>query len=142
MTDKVNVMIARRPSVLVVEDEMLLQTTLSAFLTLHDFVTFRASDVDQALDILARERIDAVTLDIRLPDPRGTKRNGFTILTFLRTHPVHAQLPVVIFTGMPLTPEEETIAKRFRAEVIYKPDPYRLVVEGLTRLLSAQSAQP
>jgi CheY-like chemotaxis protein len=135
-------MIAKRPSVLVVEDEILLQTTLSAFLTLHDFITYRASDVDQALDILSRERIDAVTLDIRLPDARGTKRNGFTILTFLRAHPVHAQLPVVIFTGMPLTTEEEALAKRCRAEVIYKPDPYRLVAEGLTRLLAAQSAHP
>jgi CheY-like chemotaxis protein len=134
-------MIARRPAVLVVEDEVLLQTTLSAFLTLHDFVTFRASDVDQALDILSRERIDAVTLDIRLPDARGTKRNGFTILTFLRAHPVHEQLPVVIFTGMPLTDDEEALAKRFRAEVIYKPDPYRLVVEGLARMLAAQQPQ-
>jgi DNA-binding response OmpR family regulator len=131
-------MIPRRRCVLVVEDEELLQTTLSAFLTLNEFVTFRASDVDRALDILSRERIDAVTLDIRLPDPSGTKRNGFTILTFLRAHPVHAQLPVVIFTGMPLTLEEEELATRLRAEVIYKPDPYRLVVEGLTRMLAAQ----
>jgi DNA-binding response OmpR family regulator len=129
-------MTERRPAILVVEDEALLQSTLSAFLTLHDFTTFRASDVEQAEKILGRERIDAVTLDIKLPDARGTKRNGFTLLKSLRATPAHAHLPVVIFTGMPMTEEEEALAKRLRAEVIYKPDPYRLVVEGLTRLLA------
>jgi DNA-binding response OmpR family regulator len=126
----------RRPTVLVVEDEALLQTTLSAFLTLNNFTTFRASDVEEAEKILARERIDAVTLDIKLPDARGTKRNGFTLLESLRATPAYAHLPVVIFTGMRMTDEEEQRAKRLRAEVIYKPDPYRLVVEGLTRLLA------
>jgi DNA-binding NtrC family response regulator len=104
----------RRPAILVVEDEALLQSTLSAFLTLHHFTTFRGSDVEQAEKILERERIHAVTLDIKLPDARGTKRNGFTLLT----------------------EEEEALALRLHAEVIYKPDPYRLVVEGLTRLLA------
>ena len=126
----------RRPAVLVVEDEALLQATLSAFLTLHHFTTFRASDVDEAEKILGREQIDAVTLDIKLPDARGMKRNGFTLLESLRATPAHARLPVVIFTGMPMTEEEEQLAKRLHAEVIYKPDPYRLVVEGLTRLLA------
>jgi len=129
----------RRPAVLVVEDEALLQSTLSAFLTLHHFTTFRASDVEEAEKILGRERIDAVTLDIKLPDARGTKRNGFTLLKSLRATPAHAHLPVVIFTGMPMTEEEEQLAKRLHAEIIYKPDPYRLVVEGLTRLLARTS---
>jgi chemosensory pili system protein ChpA (sensor histidine kinase/response regulator) len=129
-------MTERRSAVLVVEDEVLLQSTLSAFLTLNNFTTFRASDVEQAEKILGRERIDAVTLDIKLPDARGTKRNGFTLLKSLRATPAHAHLPVVIFTGMPMTEEEEALAKRLHAEVIYKPDPYRLVVEGLTRLLA------
>jgi chemosensory pili system protein ChpA (sensor histidine kinase/response regulator) len=129
-------MTERRSAVLVVEDEALLQSTLSAFLTLNNFTTFRASDVEQAEKILGRERIDAVTLDIKLPDARGTKRNGFTLLKSLRATPAHAHLPVVIFTGMPMTEEEEALAKRLHAEVIYKPDPYRLVVEGLTRLLA------
>lgn len=130
----------RRPAVLVVEDEALLQTTLSAFLTLNHFTTFRASNVEEAETILGRERIDAVTLDIKLPDARGTKRNGFTLLKSLRATAAHAHLPVVIFTGMPMTEEEEALAKRLHAEVIYKPDPYRLVVAGLTRLLASPRA--
>ena len=130
----------RRRVVLVVEDEALLQTTLSAFLTLNDFTTFRASSVEEAETILGREHVDAVTLDIKLPDARGTKRDGFTLLRWLRATPAHADLPVVIFTGMAMTDEEEALAKRLHAEVVYKPDPYRLVVEGLTRLLGGQRA--
>jgi len=129
-----------RPSVLVVEDQDLLQTTLSAFLTLNNFTTYRASDVEQALEVLGRQHIDAVTLDIRLPDAQGRKRNGLTLLRYLRERPEYERLPVVIFTGMPMSDEEELLARRLSAEVVYKPDPYRLVLDGLNRLLGTSSS--
>jgi DNA-binding response OmpR family regulator len=125
----------RRRSVLVVEDEPALQTSLSAYLTLHDFETFRASSVDDALKVLGRENIDAVTLDVSLPDEQGMQRTGFTLLTFLRATAAYKNLPVVIFTGVPLAPDDEQHALQLGAAVIYKPQPFGVLLESLSRLL-------
>ena len=125
----------QRRAVLVVEDEPTLQTTLSAFLTLNEFATFRASSVDEALKILGREHIDAVTLDIRLPDEQGMQRTGLTLLNFLRATPPYERLPVVIFTGVPLSPKDAQHARRLNAEVIYKPQPFGVLLASLARLM-------
>ena len=130
---------AHAPVVLVVEDELSVQTTYCATLTLMGFKTHHADTVDRALEILNTERIDAVSLDLRLPDPRGLDRSGLTLLAYLRATKEHAHLPVVIFTGVPLSPEEEVLIQRDNAEVFYKPQRYTTLVECLTRMLGAAS---
>ena len=97
---------AHAPAVLVVEDEPSVQTTYCATLTLMGFKPHHADTVDRALEILANERIDAVSLDVRLPDPKGLERSGLTLLAYLRSTREHAQLPVLIFTGVPLSLDE------------------------------------
>ena len=64
-------MLPGRRTVLVVEDEPTLQTTLSKYLTLNRFKRLRAESVDDALASLERKHIDVVTLDIGLPDAQG-----------------------------------------------------------------------
>ena len=126
---------AHAPVVLVVEDEPSVQTTFCATLTLMGFRTHHADTVDAALEILATERIDAVSLDVRLPDPKGLERSGLTLLGYLRASSAHAHLPVLVFTGVPLSPEEEGLIQRYNAEVFYKPQRYVTLVECLTRML-------
>jgi CheY-like chemotaxis protein len=53
--------------------------------------------------------VDAVSLDVRLPDPKGLERSGLTLLAYLRASTEHAHLPVLIFTGQPLSQEEEIL---------------------------------
>ena len=120
--------------VLVAEDEPALQSSLSAFLTLNGFQTFKASEFEEALEILARERIDAVTLDIRVPDGSGMQRNGLTLLNALRNNPKYRKMPVVVFTGIPLSPEDEQHVQHLGAAVIYKPQSLSVILECLTRL--------
>ena len=65
---------ANMPRVLVVEDEQLLQRTLCATLTLLGFTPYHAATVDEALEVLRTQQIEAITLDIVLPAPAGSQK--------------------------------------------------------------------
>ena len=124
-----------RPIVLVVEDEPSVQTTLCATLTLMEFAPHHAKSVDEALKILGSQHVDAVTLDVRLPDPDNLQRSGLTLLPLLRATAEYATIPILIFTGMPLSPDDEEIARRHDAHVFYKPERYSVLIEHLGRAL-------
>jgi DNA-binding response OmpR family regulator len=124
-----------RAAVLVVEDETSLRTTMCATLTLMGFFTLQADSVDAALKILGTEHVDAMVLDVRLPDPTGLQQSGLHLLRFLRATPEHAQVPVLIFTGVPLTPSEEELVRVHDAHVFYKPQPYMVLINHLKELL-------
>lgn len=128
------------PEVLVVEDDALIQTTLCATLTLLGFRAHRAESIDDALKVLGTEHVDALVLDIRLPDLKGLQRSGLTLLAFLRSTPEHAHVPVLVFTGMPLSPEDEAMVHQHNAEVFYKPQRYAVLIDHLNRLLDRQPA--
>ena len=128
------------PVVLVVEDEPSVQHTLCTALTLMGFQTRRADNVDAALTILANEQIDAVSLDIRIPDPKGLQRSGLSVLAHLRSIEEYASVPVLVFSGMPLSAKDAEFVRRHNALVFYKPQPYSAVIEELQRLLQKTSA--
>jgi CheY-like chemotaxis protein len=130
------------PRVLVVEDEASVQTTLCAALALLGFITYRATDVEQALRILGSEHIDAITLDVCLPHQRGLQWSGLSLLAFLRSTPDYVSVPVLVFTGTPLSPQEETLVQRHDAQVFYKPQRYSVLVEHLTRALGVWPLMP
>ena len=131
---------AEAPVVLVVEDEPLVQQTLCTALTLMGFQTRRADNVDAALTILANERIEAVSLDLRIPDPKGLRRSGFSVLAHLRSVEEYGSVPVLVFTGQPLSASDAEFLGRHNARVFYKPQPYSVVIEELQRLLQKTPA--
>jgi DNA-binding response OmpR family regulator len=125
--------------VLVVEDEIPVQTTLCATLALAGFATRRADDVESALSILDVVHIEAVILDVRLPDRKGLQRSGLTLLSYLRTTRDYLQTPVVIFTGVPLSDEDEAFVRRHDAQLFYKPRPYRAIIDALQKMLGVRA---
>src|SRR6185436_8285371 len=106
---------ADAPVVLVVEDEPLVQQTLCTALTLMGFQTRRADDVEAALTVLANERVDAVSLDIRIPDLADLQRSGLSVLAHVRSIDEYGSIPVLVFTGMPLSAEDAELVQRHRA---------------------------
>ena len=81
--------------------------------------------MDSALTALDDGPVDAVVLDVRMPDPMGWGRTGLEVLAFIRLHAAFATLPVMILTGHPLDPEEQELLRRHRAHLFLKPDGYR-----------------
>jgi CheY-like chemotaxis protein len=90
--------------------------------------------VDQALNALDQGPVDAVVLDVRLPDPMGWGRTGLEVLAFIRLHSTFSRLPVLILTGHPLEPEEQELIERHHAHLFLKPDGYRMLLQRLDQL--------
>lgn len=123
------------PSILVVEDDPAIYSSLCSTLRTLGFSAFQAETVDDAVKVLEHESIDAVTLDVTLTDASGSKKSGLSLLAQLRTMQGHAQTPVLIFTGTFLSEDDERVARHHGAEVHHKPMAYYELVSHLNRLL-------
>ncbi len=81
-----------RSTILIVDDEKNIRTTLSRALSLEGYRCVAAHDVASASECLAAEPIDLVMLDVRLPDG-----DGRDLLVQLKQE--RPELPVVMMSG-------------------------------------------
>ncbi len=79
-------------SILVVDDERNILLTLSQALQLEGYHVELASDAKVALDVLAARPVDAVLMDVKMPD-----MDGLTALGRMRT--LNPELPVIMMSG-------------------------------------------
>ena len=75
---------------------------------------------------ISEQAFDCVVLDLRLPD-----MSGFDVLERLRDTPSLSDLPVVVFTGKELSPEEDARLHTLARSVVVKgvESPERLLDE-------------
>jgi DNA-binding NtrC family response regulator len=83
---------AKKRSILVVDDEDALRTVLSSELTNEGYEVRSASDGDEAIGELQKAAFDLVLLDIKMP-----RLNGFEVLKFIKEN--HQTSKVVMLTG-------------------------------------------
>jgi CheY-like chemotaxis protein len=126
--------LARRPTVLAVDDEPSVRNFLRSYLEQAGYAVCEAGTIEDALDALDRSPVDAVVLDVRMPDPTGFGRSGLEVLTYMRLHAAFAAIPVVVVTGHSLDPVEESLLVQHRADLFRKPDGYRLLLQRLDQL--------
>jgi HAMP domain-containing protein/CheY-like chemotaxis protein/nitrogen-specific signal transduction histidine kinase len=116
----------RRKRLLVVEDNPAEQLSIRELLGYKDIdVTVVASGVE-ALAVVTEQPFDCVVLDLRLPDI-----SGFDVLERFRDTPSLNDLPVVVFTGKVLSPEEDARLHTLARSVVVKgvESPERLLDE-------------
>jgi CheY-like chemotaxis protein len=116
----------RRKRLLVVEDNPAEQLSVRELLGSDDIDIDVADSGASALRILNDASYDCVVLDLRLPD-----MTGFEVLEQLRDSPKLKDLPVVVFTGRELTPEEDAQLRTLARSVVLKDveSPERLLDE-------------
>jgi CheY-like chemotaxis protein len=116
----------RRRRLLVVEDNALEQLSIRELLGHDDIEIVTAGTGAAALDILEHQQIDCVVLDLRLPDI-----SGIDVLRRIRDDAALSELPVVVFTGKELTPEQDTQLQELARKVVIKgvESPERLLDE-------------
>ncbi|MGA2847548.1 MAG: HAMP domain-containing protein [Terracidiphilus sp.] len=116
----------RRKRLLVVEDERAQQISIEALLGYDDIDVSFADTGSDALAAVSSEAYDCLVLDLRLPD-----MSGFEVLERLRDTPSLSELPVVVFTGKDLSPEEDSRLHSLARSVIVKDveSPERLLDE-------------
>ncbi len=116
----------RRKKLLVVEDNPTEQFSILELLS-HDDIDVAIVDSGQdALSRVASEKFDCVVLDLRLPD-----MSGFEVLERIHESPALVELPVVVFTGKDLAPDEDARLRSLARSVVIKDveSPERLLDE-------------
>jgi HAMP domain-containing protein/CheY-like chemotaxis protein/GAF domain-containing protein len=116
----------RRKRLLVVEDNPAEQLSTRELLG-HEDIDIDVVDTGaDALESLTETNYDCVVLDLRLPD-----MSGFDVLGKLRDNPKLKDIPVVVFTGRDLTPEEDLQLLALARSVVVKDveSPERLLDE-------------
>ena len=83
---------AQKPTVLIVDDEKNILISLSRMLDLEGFTPVVAGSARIAGEKIQRQDIDAVLLDVRMPEV-----DGLSFLKELRSQ--HAELPVIMMSG-------------------------------------------
>ena len=131
----------RRPAVLVVDDESDIRQFLRGYLEASGYAVSEAADIDAALNALEQGPVDAVVLDVRMPDRRGWGRTGLEVLTFIRLHARLAAVPVMVMATSDLGQEEQALVKRCRAELFTKPGGYDLLLHHLDRATGVGGAR-
>ncbi len=116
----------RRKRLLVVEDDPSEQLSITELLGYNDIDVQVAATGAEALDSVTNESFDCVVLDLRLPD-----MSGFDVLERFRENPSLSNLPVVVFTGKDLSPEEDARLHMLARSVVVKgvESPERLLDE-------------
>jgi HAMP domain-containing protein/CheY-like chemotaxis protein/signal transduction histidine kinase len=116
----------RRKHLLVVEDNPAEQLSIRELLGHDDIDVSIAATGAEALSAVKAQLFDCVVLDLRLPD-----MTGFEVLERLGETPELVDLPVVVFTGKELSPEEDSRLHSLARSVVVKgvESPERLLDE-------------
>jgi len=116
----------RRKRLLVVEDNPAEQLSVSELLGYDDIDVTVATTGAEALAAAEAQLFDCMVLDLRLPD-----MTGFEVLERLRDSASLSDLPVVVFTGKELSPEEDARLRVLARSVVVKgvESPERLLDE-------------
>ncbi|MGA8216334.1 MAG: response regulator, partial [Candidatus Sulfotelmatobacter sp.] len=116
----------RRKRLLVVEDNPAEQLSIRELVGYEDIDVTAVATGEEALTAVTEQSFDCVVLDLRLPDI-----SGFDVLERFRDTPSLSDLPVVVFTGKELSPEEDSRLHSLARSVVVKgvESPERLLDE-------------
>jgi CheY-like chemotaxis protein/GAF domain-containing protein len=116
----------RRKKLLVVEDNAAEQLSITELLGHDDIDIITVETGREAIELLRETPADCVVLDLRLPD-----MSGFEVLERIRDDDELTNVPVVVFTGRELSPEEDAQLHTMARSVVVKgvESPERLLDE-------------
>ncbi len=102
------------PSILVVDDELLIRDLLYDFFTGQGWSIAVAENGEKALQVLKNKQVDLVLTDIRMPE-----MDGLSLTAELRQN--HPEIPVVLMTGYPSVDSAVTALRQRVHDYVIKP---------------------
>ncbi|HEY9626063.1 MAG TPA: HAMP domain-containing protein [Coleofasciculaceae cyanobacterium] len=113
-------------NLLVVEDDDLQRQSLVELLHSSDLNVASVERGAAALEILNSTQFDCIVVDLMLPDMAGVE-----LIERIKQNPALADLPIIIYTGKELVPEEENDLRQISDTIILKDarSPERLLAE-------------
>lgn len=115
------------PAILIVDDEQKMREFVALFLRSSRYTVFEAADGRTALNILSKETIDLIVLDIMLPDI-----SGFDLCSQIR---VKSSVPIIFLTAL-ADEEYQMIGYRVEGDdYITKPFNTSILLAKIQRIL-------
>ncbi|NDK55275.1 response regulator [Pontibacter fetidus] len=102
-------------NILIVEDNEIENRAISELLLAHGLKSTSAYSAEEAEQILAKQKVDCIILDLNLP---GMK--GYDWMKKIKSQTGLSDIPIVIYSGKDLNEEEETALKEFANTIIIK----------------------
>jgi len=119
--------------VLIVDDEPYILRILAFKLRRAGYTALEATSSEEALALLARERVDCLILDVTLASPT----TGFALAERLRDEPATCRIPVVFLTARSLPTDRRRGDDLGAAAYITKPFSLDEVLDTVARLIPA-----
>ncbi|MGV8711672.1 MAG: response regulator [Nitrosomonas sp.] len=122
--------------VLIIEDDPIERTMIGVLLNSKNIETVEVGSVPECLEQLAKGTFDCMILDLGLPTT-----SGFSLLETLSTEDRYSFPPVIIYTCLELTADQELFLNKFSQSIIIKgtKSPDRLLDEVTLFLKSTGS---
>jgi ActR/RegA family two-component response regulator len=122
---------SEQPSILIVDDDQSVRTTLCAVLRARQFSVTPAASVAEALHLITTEKFDVLLCDLHMPGAG----DGFTVVSAMRhTNP---QAITLVLTGYPALKEAMNAILLQADEILLKP----MDVEAMITLIHTKLAQ-
>jgi HAMP domain-containing protein/CheY-like chemotaxis protein/signal transduction histidine kinase len=114
-------------NLLVVEDNETQRQSIVELIAHDDVDIVAVASAEEALAKLQERHYDCMVLDLGL----RTEMSGFDLLERVKSDPDNHDLPIIIYTGKELSPEDETKIKKYAETIIVKDvkSPERLLDE-------------
>ena len=123
---------------LIVDDIDINRMMLRVAFEAEGHTTIEACDGIVALQILAREKVDAVLSDILMP-----RMDGYRLCHEIRANDRLRELPIVIYTSTYTSPSDEKLALSLGADkYLKKPAPYEAILIALHESIAMQHTTP
>jgi PAS domain S-box-containing protein len=125
-------------NVLVVDDVAINRRLLRALLEAESVQVCEACDGIEALDVLAREKVDLVISDILMP-----RMDGYRLCHEIRRSPRFKDLPVLIYSATYTSPADEKLSLDIGADMfLSKPASSATVLAAVRQLTAASRVHP
>ena len=121
-------------SILVVDDNPVIQLMLSLMLKRNDQTVHTAASGEEALELLARTGIDLVILDVNMPDI-----DGLTLLKQLRDDERYQNLPIIMLTASGREQVRLVAAQKGANGFLTKPTSSRELLDMVARFTTTDS---
>jgi two-component system, sensor histidine kinase and response regulator len=123
---------------LIVDDIGMNRMVLRVAFEAEGHTTLEAADGIEALEILAREDVDAVLSDILMP-----RMDGYRLCHEIRTSARLRDVPVVIYTATYTSQSDENLARSLGADrYLKKPAPFQTVLTALREAIAMPRTAP